>query len=116
MTRLLQGDVGSGKTIVAAVALLIAVASGYQAALMAPTEILAEQHHRTLVRVRECAALSGELLGRPLGWAAHQRIEEALTERPAYQGAASGAVDVLVGTQAIIQEGLGFSKPGARCR
>ena len=48
MTRLLQGEVGSGKTIVAAVALLAAVLSGHQAALMAPTEILAEQHGRTL--------------------------------------------------------------------
>ena len=55
MTRLLQGEVGSGKTAVAALALLNAVANGYQGALMAPTEILAEQHFATLSRLFEAA-------------------------------------------------------------
>ncbi|MCL4368732.1 MAG: ATP-dependent DNA helicase RecG [Actinobacteria bacterium] len=113
MTRLLQGDVGSGKTIVAAVALLAAVAGGCQGALMAPTEILAEQHARTLGRAFSGA---GDFLKSASG---RELRLEVLTSasRPSqrdaiYEGAAAGEVDILIGTQALIQEGLGFRRLG----
>jgi ATP-dependent DNA helicase RecG len=109
MTRLLQGEVGSGKTAVAALALLHAVANGYQGALMAPTEILAEQHFATLTELFDAAA---------------GRLEPALGRRPrlglltgsvkgrarsaVYAGAADGSLDILVGTQALIQQSLDF--------
>jgi ATP-dependent DNA helicase RecG len=99
MTRLLQGEVGSGKTAVAAMALANAVANGYQGALMAPTEILAEQHFATLTRLfgasgPRVALLTGSVKGK------------ARTQ--AYASVANGDIDVLVGTQALIQEGLDF--------
>jgi ATP-dependent DNA helicase RecG len=113
MTRLLQGEVGSGKTIVAAVGLLMAVASGYQAAMMAPTEILAEQHHHTLASVfRNASALVDRLLGRPLRLAVLTSGSKKPDREAAYQGASAGTLDVLVGTQALIQEGLGFRRLG----
>ena len=103
MNRLLQGDVGSGKTIVALYAMLVAVAHRRQAVLMAPTEILARQHWLTLDRllarsqVRR-AALTG-------GMAAKARSE--LLDK-----IAGGEVDLVVGTQAVIQEGVRFARPG----
>ena len=113
MTRLLEGDVGSGKTIVAAVGLLSAVASGYQGALMAPTEILAEQHGRTLqAAFGNAEQLFSSLLGRPL----NLRVLTGATKRPereaAYREAENGELDILVGTQALVQEGLGFQRLG----
>ena len=103
MQRLLQGDVGSGKTIVAALAMLQAVESGYQAALMAPTEILAEQHFRKLhgwltpIGI-EVAWLSGSLKKR---------------EKTAMAAAiASGSARLVVGTHALIEEGVDFEKLG----
>src|SRR5207302_3587972 len=63
--RLIQGDVGAGKTVVALYAMLMAVASGHQAALMAPTEILAEQHHLSIARTLEASRLRVDLLTRP---------------------------------------------------
>ncbi|HET7699566.1 MAG TPA: ATP-dependent DNA helicase RecG [Candidatus Limnocylindria bacterium] len=101
MSRLLEGDVGSGKTVVAALAARIAVASGAQAALMAPTELLAEQHHRSL------AAIFGEhgprvaLLTSSVTGAARRETLEAL---------ASGDVDVVVGTHALVEESVGFAR------
>ncbi len=102
MNRLLQGDVGSGKTVVAAAAMALTVAAGAQAALMAPTEILAEQHYATLNR------LFAQMPGR-------QPTIRLLTgsvtgaEREAiYAGLADGSVDIVVGTQALIQEGVTF--------
>lgn len=113
MTRLLQGDVGSGKTIVAAVALLLAVAGGCQAALMAPTEILAEQHARTLRAVYGNAeAFLAELLGRPLRLELLTGASRGSDRERIYQEAAVGEADILVGTQALIQEGLGFRRLG----
>ena len=108
MARLLEGDVGSGKTAVAAAALAVAAANGYQGALMAPTEILAEQHYRTL------ASLLGGLdfVGRKL------RIElltgslSGATKRAAVEAVAAGEVDIAVGTHALIQEGVAFHRLG----
>ncbi|MCS6826112.1 MAG: ATP-dependent DNA helicase RecG [Caldilinea sp.] len=109
MTRLIQGDVGSGKTIVAAAAIWAAVVHGAQAALLAPTQILAEQHHRGIGRLLgrlrrpdgepiQVALLTGRVAG--------QAREETLA------GLASGAVDVVVGTTALIQESVEFSRLG----
>jgi ATP-dependent DNA helicase RecG len=113
MTRLLQGEVGSGKTIVAAVALLSAVLEGYQGALMAPTEILAEQHGRTLEAVfGRAERLLAESLGRPLRLEVLTGASKKADRDRAYLGAAEGQVDILVGTQALIQEGLGFHRLG----
>lgn len=113
MTRLLQGEVGSGKTAVAAMVLLNAVANGYQGALMAPTEILAEQHFQTLCRFFEAAgpALESVLGRRPeprlLTGSVKGRARDA-----AYTGVADGSLDLLVGTQALIQQGLEFNQLG----
>ncbi|HET8521624.1 MAG TPA: DEAD/DEAH box helicase, partial [Thermomicrobiales bacterium] len=107
MARLLQGDVGSGKTVVAAAAGLVAVASGYQVAVMAPTEILAEQHYHNFrglysqldeaVRPR-VALLTGSAPAAP--------------RRETQQGIADGTIDVLVGTHALIQSGVEFQRLG----
>jgi ATP-dependent DNA helicase RecG len=103
MNRLLQGDVGSGKTIVALFAMLLAIESGYQAALMAPTEILAEQHARTLRSLLEPLGVELTLLTGRLATSAR---------RAAYEAIASGAARVVVGTHALIQEGLEFQRLG----
>lgn len=103
MNRLLQGDVGSGKTVVAALAMAQAVAAGYQAAMMVPTEILAEQHFRSLQRIY---AGTGIALARLTGGL-------TATERSAlHSGAASGYIDILVGTQALIQDEVVFKNLG----
>jgi ATP-dependent DNA helicase RecG len=113
MTRLVQGEVGSGKTAVAAMALIDAVANGAQGVLMAPTEILAEQHYATLSKLLEAAG---------------PRLEEVLGRRPeirlltgsvktrerarVYMEASNGLADILVGTQALIQDKLEFGRLG----
>ncbi len=103
MNRLLQGDVGSGKTIVAVYAMLLAVAHGAQAVLMAPTEILARQHALTLKRMLAASEVRlVELVG---GMAAGQR-KQALEE------IAEGKVDLVIGTQAVIQDDVRFKKIG----
>jgi ATP-dependent DNA helicase RecG len=103
MNRLLQGDVGSGKTVVAAYAMLLAVAHGYQAVLMAPTEVLARQHALTLNRMLAASQVRhAQLTG---GLTASQRA--ALL-----QVIAAGEVDIVIGTQAIIQEDVTFAKLG----
>jgi len=94
MMRLLQGDVGSGKTIVAALAMLIAVGSKQQAALMAPTELLAEQHFDNLVSWFEPLGVSVALLKSKLS---------AKDRRDVFAGVAEGAVDIIVGTHALFQ-------------
>lgn len=112
MTRLLQGEVGSGKTVVAAVALLIAVANGFQAVLMAPTEILAEQHFRTLTRLYSNLAAIEEgsaPIPRVILLTGSQRKRE---KDETHAAISRGEVDVVVGTHAIIQEGVEFGRMG----
>jgi len=94
MMRLLQGDVGSGKTIVAALAMLIAVGSKQQAALMAPTELLAEQHFNTVVSWFEPLGVSVALLKSKLS---------AKDRRTVFAGVANGTIDIIVGTHALFQ-------------
>jgi ATP-dependent DNA helicase RecG len=103
MNRLLQGDVGSGKTVVALFAMLLAVEGGSQAALMAPTEILAEQHARKLRAMVEPLGLDTVLLTGSQGAAARRATLEAL---------ASGSARMVVGTHALIQEGVAFQRLG----
>ena len=94
MMRLLQGDVGSGKTIVAALAMLIAVGSKQQAALMAPTELLAEQHFNNVVSWFEPLGISVALLKSKLS---------AKDRRTVFAGVANGTIDIIVGTHALFQ-------------
>jgi ATP-dependent DNA helicase RecG len=103
MNRLLQGDVGSGKTIVAALAALRAVENGWQAAVMAPTEILAEQHHR---KFAEWLAP----LGVRVAWLAGG--QSARERRAALGSVASGATQVSIGTHALFQERVEFARLG----
>jgi len=103
MHRLLQGDVGSGKTIVALVAMLMAVESGYQAALMAPTEILAEQHHITIHQMLESLGIGTVLLTSSVVGTERETI---------LQDIAKGAAKVIIGTHALIQKKVDFFKLG----
>ena len=103
MLRLLQGDVGSGKTLVALMAMLAAVECGAQAALLAPTEILARQHHATLLRQLDSIGVRVAILtGREKG-----RARDSVL-----MGLADGSIDVLVGTHAIFQEKVAYKKLG----
>jgi ATP-dependent DNA helicase RecG len=103
MNRLLQGDVGSGKTVVALFAMLRAAENGYQAALMAPTEILAEQHARTLSGLLGTLPVEVALLTGRMG---------AAERRQALARIASGGARLVVGTQALIQETVRFHRLG----
>jgi ATP-dependent DNA helicase RecG len=103
MNRLLQGDVGSGKTIVALLAMLLAIESGFQAAIMVPTEILAEQHHLTIHRLVEPLGVRVTLLTSASKGSRRRGLLEAI---------AAGDVDLIVGTHALIQEGLEFKALG----
>ena len=103
MNRLVQGDVGSGKTVVAMCALLIAVRNGYQAALMAPTEILAEQHYLGIRRTMESLGVNVTLLSGSL---------PAKEKRAALAAVASGEAHITVGTHALIQDGVVFHRLG----
>ena len=105
MNRLLQGDVGSGKTIVALLTLLVAVENGYQGALMVPTEILADQHYRNLSRLLDPAGAGYRraLLTGSVGAAARRRTMEGLR---------TGAVDIVVGTHALFEPGVEFERLG----
>lgn len=99
MLRLLQGDVGSGKTLVAALALLIAVEAGAQGAMLAPTEILARQHYETLRRT---------LAGLPVEIAVLTGRDKGRAREATLMGLADGSIDILVGTHAIFQEAVGY--------
>ena len=99
MLRLLQGDVGSGKTVVALLAAATVIEAGRQAALMAPTEILARQHHKTMAPLAEAAGLRVAILtGRERG-----KERTAILER-----LAAGELDLLVGTHALFQDEVAF--------
>jgi len=127
MNRLLQGDVGSGKTVIAAAAMLAAVASGCQAAMMAPTEILAEQHFNTLVRLfsglpesrRPRVGLLTASFARvwpptqlPLEGADPAEASRPVRREELYSLLESGEVSVIVGTHALIQETVRFARLG----
>ena len=103
MNRLLQGDVGSGKTLVALFAALTALEEGYQAVLMAPTELLAEQHQRTLSKLLEPLGLNTVLITGSVTGARRRRILESIAE---------GVANVVVGTHALIEEGVVFDALG----
>ena len=103
MNRLLQGDVGSGKTMVAFMTMLLAVDNGYQACIMAPTEILARQHYASMQRFAEglnvrVAILTGS--------------SKAKERRTSLEGIASGQVDILIGTHALIEDKVQFANLG----
>lgn len=118
MHRLLEGEVGSGKTVVALYACLIAIAGGHQAAFMAPTEVLAEQHHLTV----------NELLDRAFGEAEARNLFASVSKRPTIRlltgstpaarretvlaEVAAGEVDLLIGTHALIQSSVAFARLG----
>ncbi len=103
MNRLLQGDVGSGKTVVAVYAMMLAVANGHQSVLMAPTEVLARQHHATLTQMLERSRVRVDLLCGSLS--ARQR-------REVVEATACGDIDLLVGTQALLYGGIEFKHLG----
>lgn len=103
MNRLLQGDVGSGKTVVAAMAMLLAIDNSYQGALMAPTEILAEQHYNTLTSLLEPMGIQVVLLR---GDMRKRDKEDALLK------IRTGEANIVVGTHALIQEGVEFANLG----
>ncbi|WP_374719155.1 ATP-dependent DNA helicase RecG [Parageobacillus toebii] len=103
MNRLLQGDVGSGKTVVAAIVLYAAVLSGYQGALMVPTEILAEQHAQSLQTLFASTDVTVALLTSSVKGKKRKEILEQL---------ACGDIDIIIGTHALIQEEVNFKKLG----
>lgn len=103
MNRLVQGDVGSGKTVVAVIAILAAIQSGYQAALMAPTEVLAEQHYRKLVSWFNLLHLPVELLTGSVRVKKRREIHSQLE---------TGELPLLVGTHALIQDKVNFQRLG----
>lgn len=103
MNRLLQGDVGSGKTLVALMTMLIALDNGYQACMMAPTEILAEQHYETVSRFLDGLGIRVELL---TGSVKGKKREEIL------RSLVSGETKILIGTHAVIEDSVVFSKLG----
>ena len=103
MNRLLQGDVGSGKTVVALFAALLAGENGYQTAIMAPTEILAEQHARTIAKLTADLPMKSVLLTGRLG---------AADRRAALEAIANGDAMIAIGTHALIQEHVRFKKLG----
>jgi ATP-dependent DNA helicase RecG len=114
MHRLLQGDVGSGKTVVAVTALLAAVEGGHQGALMAPTEVLAEQHVAAVRQMLEGLLVpAGNLFGeRPLSIELLTNRVTGAERRRVLAGLADGSVDLVIGTHALIQEGVEFHSLG----
>ena len=103
MNRLVMGDVGSGKTVIAVLAMVKAIASGYQAAFMAPTEILAEQHFTTLKKYMEPLGIRVGLLTGSLN---------ASVKRQTLEDLETGVLPCIVGTHALIQKDVVFHKPG----
>ena len=103
MNRLLQGDVGSGKTMVALMSMLLAIDNGFQACMMAPTEILARQHFATISRMTEGMNLRVAIL---------TGSSKAAERRHALEGIASGEVNILIGTHALIEDRVQFANLG----
>ncbi len=103
MNRLLQGDVGSGKTMVALMSMLLAIDNGFQACMMAPTEILARQHYATISRQTEGMNLRVAIL---------TGSSKAAERRHALEGIASGEVNILIGTHALIEDRVQFANLG----
>ncbi len=101
MNRLIQGDVGSGKTVVAEIALLTAVNNGFQAAFMAPTEVLAMQHYESLIKDFEKYGITVELL---------TGSTKLSKKREIYERLENGEIDIIVGTHALIQEKVQYNK------
>jgi len=122
MARLLQGDVGSGKTVIALLAILVAIHNGYQGALMAPTEVLAEQHFKTLRRLlgtmgteiaadASVATFEG-ILSKPLSVALLMGDVKESAKAATQKLVAAGKVDIVLGTHILIQKGIRFKKLG----
>ncbi len=103
MNRLLQGDVGSGKTLVALMSMLIAIDNGYQACLMAPTEILANQHYETICKMVEGIGINASLLTGSSKRSLRKTIDESLKD---------SSLNILIGTHALIEENVRFSNLG----
>jgi ATP-dependent DNA helicase RecG len=103
MNRLIQGDVGSGKTVIAAAALFVVASAGYQGALMAPTEILARQHLATLNRMMEGSGIRLECLTGSRTESQKKQVKKAL---------ADGEIDILIGTHSLIREDVAFRNLG----
>src|SRR3989304_6042344 len=101
MNRLIQGDVGSGKTIVALITCLYVVECGYQAAIMAPTEVLAEQHFLNLHRWLEPLGIKAALLTSSIKGSEREGL---------YQRVRTGGIELLIGTPAVIQEAVEFNR------
>lgn len=104
MHRLLQGDVGSGKTIVALYASMIAVSSGHQVAFMAPTEILATQHYESI----KSQVISHKLKGKPIKAALLTSSATKKEKEKVYRGSKDGNIDIVIGTHSLIEESLEF--------
>ena len=106
MHRLLQGDVGSGKTVVALIAMLVAVDNGYQAVFLAPTEILADQHFRTMRTLLGALPVNHRLLVGAQNSQAAERCARGYPRRASAQ--------IVVGTHALFEEGVIFARLGLR--
>ena len=103
MTRLMQGDVGSGKTIVAAIATLNVVKNGFQTAIMAPTEILAKQHYQTFIKTLSKYGLNIQFIA---GSTTEKQKEDIIRQMK------TGTADIIIGTHSLIQENVGFKNLG----
>ena len=103
MNRLLQGDVGSGKTVVALLTALLAVDNGYQACIMAPTEILANQHYETITKLLDSVGVNCQLLTGSTTTKQRQPLHEQLR---------NGSIDILIGTHALIEKDVQFANLG----
>lgn len=103
MSRLLQGDVGSGKTVVAGAAIFNVIKAGYQAAIMAPTEILAKQHYNTLFKLLKPYSFNIQFIS---GSTPDSLKKELIGQLK------TGTIDLIIGTHSLIQEGIGFRKLG----
>ncbi len=112
MSRLLQGDVGSGKTVVAAAAMLLTVANGCQAVMMAPTEILAEQHYKTITELLANIEYPIPNLKSRISIRLLIGSLTPLEKEEIHEEAAAGEADILIGTHALIQEGVEFKDLG----